>query len=121
MCPWNEKYARPVREDAFRPRAAVAGKNARNVARDLLAMSDDDFRIAFKGSLMKRAKLRGLKRNSAVVLGNMDTPENAPSLIAVLTDAEPLVCVHAAWALARIGSADALAALRSRQGEQDAR
>jgi epoxyqueuosine reductase len=70
---------------------------------------------------MKRAKLRGLKRNAAVVLGNIQTPENVPSLIAVLSDADPLVRVHAAWALARIGSADALAALRSRVGEEDAR
>jgi epoxyqueuosine reductase QueG len=34
-------------------------------------MSDEDFRITFKGSPMKRAKLRGLKRNAAVVLGNI--------------------------------------------------
>ncbi|HEX7977246.1 MAG TPA: hypothetical protein VF461_01485 [Gemmatimonadaceae bacterium] len=34
-------------------------------------MSDEQFRMAFKGSPMKRAKLRGLKRNAAVVLGNM--------------------------------------------------
>jgi epoxyqueuosine reductase len=33
-------------------------------------MSDEAFRIAFKGSPMKRAKLRGPKRNAAVVLGN---------------------------------------------------
>ena len=37
--------------------------------RDILAMSDEEFRAAFKGSPMKRAKLRGLKRNAAVVLG----------------------------------------------------
>ncbi len=29
------------------------------------------FGTAFKGSPMKRAKLRGLKRNAAVVLGNV--------------------------------------------------
>jgi epoxyqueuosine reductase len=34
-------------------------------------MSDEEFHVAFKGSPMKRAKLRGLKRNSAVVLGNV--------------------------------------------------
>ena len=33
-------------------------------------MSDEEFRIAFKGSPMKRAKLRGLKRNAAIVLDN---------------------------------------------------
>ena len=36
-------------------------------------MSDEDFRIAFKGSRMKRAKLQGLKRNAAVVLENVGT------------------------------------------------
>jgi epoxyqueuosine reductase len=71
VCPWNEKFALPLREDAFRPRAAIAGNDARTLARDILAMSDEDFRMAFKNSPMKRAKLRGLKRNAAVVLGNM--------------------------------------------------
>jgi epoxyqueuosine reductase len=72
VCPWNEKFAVPLREESFRPRAAIAGKDARTLARDILAMDDEDFRIAFKGSPMKRAKLRGLKRNAAVVLGNGD-------------------------------------------------
>jgi epoxyqueuosine reductase len=72
VCPWNGKFALPLREDAYRPRPAVADKDARTLARDLLEMSDDDFRAAFKGSPMKRAKLRGLQRNAAVVLGNID-------------------------------------------------
>ena len=67
VCPWNEKFSLPVREDAFRPRAAIAGKDAHTLARDLLAMTDEEFRIAFKRSPMKRAKLQGLKRNAAVV------------------------------------------------------
>jgi epoxyqueuosine reductase len=84
VCPWNEKFALPLREEAFRPRTAIAGKDAQTLARELLAMSDDDFRMAFKSSPMKRAKLRGLKRNSAVVLGNVGEPEDdeapAPSV-----------------------------------------
>jgi epoxyqueuosine reductase len=71
VCPWNEKFSLSLREEAFRPRAAIAGRDARTLARELLAMSDEDFRIAFKGSPMKRAKLAGLKRNAAVVLGNV--------------------------------------------------
>jgi epoxyqueuosine reductase len=70
VCPWNQKFARPVREDAFRPRPAVAGKDARTLARDILALSDDEFKTAYKNSPMKRAKLRGLRRNAAVVLGH---------------------------------------------------
>jgi epoxyqueuosine reductase len=63
-----------LREDAFRPREVLAGRDARALALAILAMSDEDFRIAFRGSPMKRAKLTGLKRNAAVVLGNaLDT------------------------------------------------
>lgn len=72
MCPWNEKFGVALREEAFRPRAAIDGKDAPTLAQDLLAMSDEEFRIAFKGSPMKRAKLSGLKRNAAVVLARFN-------------------------------------------------
>jgi epoxyqueuosine reductase len=75
VCPWNEKFSLPLREEALRPGAAIAGKNARALARELLEMSQNDFSKAFKGSPMKRAKLRGLKRNAGVVLGNL--PDSA--------------------------------------------
>lgn len=94
----------PLREDAFRPRAAIAGKDAPTLAREILAMSDEDFRIAFKGSPMKRAKLRGLKRNAAVMLGNIGTPEDVDILRRAFGDPEPLVREHAAWALERTRS-----------------
>ena len=79
VCPWNEKFAQPLREEAFRPRAAIAGKDARTLARELLAMSNEEFRIAFKGSPMKRAKLRGLQRNAAVVLDNLASAGDVPA------------------------------------------
>jgi epoxyqueuosine reductase len=71
VCPWNEKFSAPLREDAFRPRAAIAEKDARALAREILAMGDEDFRVAFRGSPMKRAKLQGLKRNAAAVMANL--------------------------------------------------
>ena len=70
VCPWNMRFARELKVPEFAPRAALAGKDAQALARDLLAMSQEEFSAAFKGSPMKRAKLRGLKRNAAVVLGN---------------------------------------------------
>jgi epoxyqueuosine reductase len=73
VCPWNEKFSLPLREEAFRPRAVLAGKDARTLARALLEMSDEEFRVAFKGSPMKRAKLAGLKRNATVVAGNIES------------------------------------------------
>jgi epoxyqueuosine reductase len=77
-------------------------------------MTQEEFSRAFKGSPMKRAKLRGLKRNAAVVLGNVGSPDDVPSLAAALSDEEPLVRGHAAWALGRIGSPAATEPLRER-------
>ena len=69
------------------------------LAREILAMSRQEFSAAFKGSPMKRAKLRGLKRNAAVVLGNVGTAEDVDVLASALADPAPLVREHAAWAL----------------------
>ena len=71
VCPWNERFARELKVPEFAPRPAIAGKDARTLAEELLAMSQAEFSAAFKDSPMKRAKLRGLKRNAAVVLGNV--------------------------------------------------
>ena len=49
---------------------------------------------------MRRAKLRGLKRNAAVVLGNVGTAEDGEVLTEALQDS--LVREHAEWALKRI-------------------
>jgi len=71
VCPWNEKFAVELKEPSFAAREALRDRNAGQLAQEILAMSDEDFRKAFKGSPMKRAKLRGLKRNAAVVLANL--------------------------------------------------
>jgi epoxyqueuosine reductase len=76
VCPWNQKFATPLREEAFRPRPALAGRDAPTLARELLGMSQDEFSRLFKGSPMKRAKLCGLKRNARVVLGNLGTTDD---------------------------------------------
>ena len=49
-----------------------------------------------------RAKLRGLKRNAAVVLGNVGTADDVGVLTRALDDPEPLEREHAAWVLARL-------------------
>jgi epoxyqueuosine reductase len=71
VCPWNVSFARELKVPEFAPRAVLTGKDARTLARELLAMSQEEFSAAFKGSPMKRAKLRGLRHNAAVVLGNI--------------------------------------------------
>jgi epoxyqueuosine reductase len=106
VCPWNVRFAEELPNGSpFAPRDAVGGKDARTLARDLLGMSPEAFSAAFKGSAMKRAKLRGLKRNAAVVLGNTGTTEDVAALERALDDPEPLVREHAAWALDRLAAA----------------
>lgn len=105
VCPWNQKFAGELPDGSpFAPRAVLAEKDARTVARDLLEMSHEAFSGAFKGSPMRRAKLRGLKRNAAVVLGNAGSPDDTGALTRALDDPEPLVREHAVWALERISS-----------------
>ena len=99
VCPWNVRFARENRVPEFTPRDFLTNKNARELSQDLLAMPPEEFSAAFKGSSMKRAKLRGLKRNAAVVLGNVGTADDADVLTRALDDEEPLVREHAAWAL----------------------
>jgi epoxyqueuosine reductase len=62
------KFAQEVKEPRFEARAAIAGKDAKTLATEILAMSEDEFRVAFRGSAMKRAKMAGLRRNAAVML-----------------------------------------------------
>jgi epoxyqueuosine reductase len=103
VCPWNGRFARGLADESpYAAREVLAGKDARTLAREVLAMDDERFRAAFRRSPMKRAKLRGLKRNAAVVIGNTGGPEDVEALRRALEDPEPLVREHAAWALARI-------------------
>ena len=110
MCPWNKSFARELEEPAFAAREALAGKDARTLAREILQMTQEEFSAAFRKSPVKRAKLRGMKRNAAVVLGNVGTAEDVEVLTRALDDPEPLVREHAAWALGRIGRTSGVSA-----------
>jgi epoxyqueuosine reductase len=103
VCPWNEKFARALPDRSpLAPRDSLVERDARALARELLAMSQAEFSAAFARSPMKRAKLRGLKRNAAVVLGNVGGAEDVELLGRMADDPDPLVREHAAWALGRV-------------------
>ena len=105
VCPWNVKFSRVLPDESpYRPRSALGGKDARTVALEILALDGAAFSTAFRGSPMKRAKLRGLKRNAAVVLGNVGTSDDCTALARAAEDPEPSVREHAEWALERIVS-----------------
>ena len=103
VCPWNERFAKPVAEPAFAARAINTG-DAATTAREILSMDEASYREAFRGSAMKRAKLRGLKRNAAIVLGNVGSVEDIERLRRAADDADPMIREHAEWAIDRIRS-----------------
>ena len=66
------KFSQALAEDSpFRAREFIQGKDAVTLATDILSLDQDAFSAAFRKSPMKRAKLAGLRRNAAVVLGNL--------------------------------------------------
>ncbi len=109
VCPWNS-FSTDTAEDAFLPRAGVDGASLI----ELMGMTQEEFSRRFKGSPVKRTKRRGLLRNVAIALGNWGSVEAVPALASALSDEEPLVRGHAAWALGRIPDQRAVDALRER-------
>lgn len=69
----------------------------------LLELTDDEFKIRFRNSPIKRAKLIGLQRNVCVALGNIGDKFAVPALTKCLNkNINVIVRQHAAWALGQI-------------------
>jgi epoxyqueuosine reductase len=104
VCPYNVKFSQELKEPAFAPRSTIEAGDARSIATEVLAMDDEAFRAAFRGSAVKRAKRRGLARNAAVVLGNIGDERDMPALARASKDPDPLVRQHAVWAREQINA-----------------
>ncbi len=105
VCPWN-RFARVSRLMQEQARAELAALDLR----ELLALDGAEFKRRFAGTPLARLKLRRLRRNVCVVLGNLGDATCRPALQAAAADPDPLVAEHAQWAL------DQLAHRRSDQG-----
>lgn len=119
VCPYNRKSL-PGSEPSLRLPPARAELDLAA----LVNIDRDTYVERFRGSPMKRAKQQGLQRNAAIAMGNRRDPRYVPALTRALDDASALVRKHAAWALGRIGGADAERALEAavgREGEADVR
>lgn len=114
VCPYNQRPI-PTGEQAFWPKEGLYAPELI----PLSSLTEEDFKARFKGSPIKRAKRRGLLRNVAVALGNVGCEQAVPALVQALTDPEPLVRLHAAWALGRIGTGEAGQALRRAFEQED--
>ncbi len=96
-CPWN-RFAQISHEATFQAREAVFAMPLR----EMLKMSDDEFRLLFRKSPIKRIKRPAFIRNVCVVLGNIGTEEDLPALGEAARDEHPLIAEHAQWAIEEI-------------------
>lgn len=106
VCPVNREVTRSL-EPAFQQRHDFSAPQLI----PLLNLTDDEFRERFRNSPIKRTKRIGLQRNVCVALGNIGDPVAVPALANSLVGSDPLVRLHAAWALGRIRGKIALKAL----------
>ncbi len=111
VCPWN-RHAKAASEARYGPReASVAPPLA-----ELLALSEEAFRARFRDTAVSRARREGLARNAAIALGNAGDPAAVPALARALAeDPSAVVRGAVAWALGRIGGAQARETLVARR------
>jgi epoxyqueuosine reductase len=96
-CPWN-RFAQVSREAAFSARPSTVSM----ALRDYLRLSNEEFRVLFKNSPIKRVKRRGFLRNVCVALGNVGDLSDLRALKCAAADPEPLIAEHAKWAIQQI-------------------
>jgi epoxyqueuosine reductase len=101
VCPWNLSPSTAVTDGAaWQPRA---GLDAPRLL-ELWLRSDDELRALLKGSAMKRAGVKRLRRNLAVAIGNSGDPAAVSALQSVgeATCSDPLVAEHVVWAVEKL-------------------
>jgi epoxyqueuosine reductase len=99
VCPWNQTPAHSA-SAAWLPRG---GLDAPRLL-DLWRRTDDELRALLKGSAMKRAGVRRLRRNLAVAIGNSGDRKAAVALqeSREAACADALVAEHVAWAVGKL-------------------
>jgi len=103
VCPWNLSPATAVTDDGeWQPRGGLDSPRLL----DLWNRSDDDLRALLKGSPMKRAGVKRLRRNIAVAIGNSGDRAAFDALVIHRepTCGDPLVAEHVAWAVEKLAT-----------------
>ena len=100
VCPWNSRAAISL-DPPWQPRPGLAHPPLL----DLWVRSDDGLRSLLKGSAMKRAGVRRLRRNLATAIGNSGDAAAAGVLkqVDAETAQDPLVREHVEWAVEKLG------------------
>ncbi len=68
----------------------------------ILELTEAEWEEQWVGTAIRRARRTGMRRNAAVVLGNLGDGEALPALERALADDDPIVRGHAAWAIGEI-------------------
>lgn len=129
VCPWNRNAPVTVLAE-FMPRllsttqSRVTNENPAAARTEdetlfspplesLASLSEAEFREIFRGSPIKRAKWRGLIRNTCIALGNSalaPRTEQHTRIVKLLErlaeSPDAVIAEHAHWALARLARAD---------------
>jgi epoxyqueuosine reductase len=101
VCPWNRK-APATEAEEFQPRPELV-----NPALDWLAeMSEEEFRRAFRGSPVRRAKRAGVRRNAIIAMGNSGDRKFLPVLNRLTADEDEVICESADWAVQKLDPGD---------------
>jgi epoxyqueuosine reductase len=101
VCPWNRAPLAATSSDpSWQPRE---GLDAPRLL-DLWRRTDDELRALLKGSAMKRAGVRRVRRNLAVAIGNAGESAAVVELTGVdePTCRDPLVTEHVQWAVEKL-------------------
>jgi epoxyqueuosine reductase len=121
VCPWNRKSPRTDAAE-FQPRSLAGSHdpgepNGESPAlslylpglRQLVQLTEAEFRQFFRGSPIKRTKWRGLVRNACIALGNAQINSSNPvgqeivnTLQKLSAGPDPVIAESALWALSRI-------------------
>ena len=96
VCPWN-KWAKITEESQFEARTLPDLKT-------ILNWDEEDFKSNLVASPIKRVKLNGLKRNVALVIGNIGNRDDLPALEALTNCGDDVLQEQAEWSIQAIKS-----------------
>jgi len=99
VCPWNRFAPRDVVPE-LQPSSLIHPIDARH----LLRMSETEFRERFGDTPLARPGYSGMRRNAAIVLGNLCDLDAEPELTDAIDDNDAMVRGAAAWALGQLKS-----------------
>ncbi len=95
VCPWNRRA--PFTAEPF-----AKARNATPPLAHLAELSEEEFRMIFRGTPVTRARYSGFLRNVAVAMGNSGRKEFRGALDRLAESDDPVVAAHARWAVGRL-------------------